>query len=450
MGDSACISARQFIRALANHLRDSPLAQRMAHGAFWSLSGALLSRAVSLISSILVARMLGKEGYGQLGMIQSTLGMFQIFAGFGLGLTATKYVAELRFSDRNKAGRVISLSIAFAAGAGTLMVVLLLFTSSWVAVKALASPAMSGLLQMGAPMLLCGAVAGAQTGALAGFEAFKSMARVNLIVAVVTFFFLVGGVYFMGLNGAVLGLLAANLIWVILNHLALSFEASRANIPFPAKDFFSERKILWNFSVPSVLASLLVTPVYWSASAILVNQPGGYADMGIFNAANQWRGAILFLPGILCQVGLPMLCSINKSEGNSEEVRKVFRYNLLINGSITLFAALLISIFSLQIMGIYGNSFGAGYVVLIMLAVSTFFVSINNVIGQTIVSSGKMWVGLGFNAIWAISLLGISIILVPLYRAEGLAAAYLAAFLIHTTVQGIYASRKLSVQYNGN
>ena len=54
-------------------------------------------------------------------MIQSTVGMFGVFAGFGLGLTATKHVAEFRQSDPDRAGRIIGLSGLFAIGPGGLM-----------------------------------------------------------------------------------------------------------------------------------------------------------------------------------------------------------------------------------------------------------------------------------------------------------------------------------------
>ena len=69
---------------------------RLARGVFWSMAGAVISRGLMLAAWVLVARMLGKTGYGELGMIQSTVGMFGVFAGFGLGLSATKHVAEFR------------------------------------------------------------------------------------------------------------------------------------------------------------------------------------------------------------------------------------------------------------------------------------------------------------------------------------------------------------------
>ena len=372
-------------------------------------------------------------------MIQSTIGMFQIFAGFGLGLTATKFVAEFRFKDVTKAGRVISLSIYFAAGSGALVAIILFIFAPWVAERILAAPVMGGLLRIGSPMLLFGAIAGAQTGTLAGFEAFRTIAKVNIISGLLNFPCLIVGVYIWGVVGAVWALVVSSLFGVCLNQFALYKECKCAGIIFPAQNAMVEQDVLWRFSLPSVLASMLVTPVNWVSSAMLVNQPGGYSEMGIFNAANQWRGAILFLPGVLCQVGLPLLCSLNNDSAKKTSRKKVLLYNLILNGGTTLIAALFVSVLSLIIMKTYGESFVSGYTVLIFLAISTVFLSINNVIGQLIASKGKMWHGLCFNAIWAFALLLMSYYLIPIFGAQGLACSYLVAYMVHTLVQSMYA-----------
>lgn len=49
-----------------------------------------------LVVTVTVARLLGNAVCGELGIIQSTVGMFGVFAGFGLRVTATKHVAEFR------------------------------------------------------------------------------------------------------------------------------------------------------------------------------------------------------------------------------------------------------------------------------------------------------------------------------------------------------------------
>ena len=50
--------------------------------------------------------------------------MFQVFAGLGLGLMATKYVAEFRTNDPQKSGRIIVLSNLVAAGIGVVIALL--------------------------------------------------------------------------------------------------------------------------------------------------------------------------------------------------------------------------------------------------------------------------------------------------------------------------------------
>ncbi|MBT0666177.1 oligosaccharide flippase family protein [Geobacter pelophilus] len=426
---AAIVTKIPYLNAVAVRYAASPLARRMAHGAFWSLAGAVLSRALSLVSSILVARMLGKEGFGQLGMIQSTVGMFGVFAGFGLGLTATKYVAELRVNDPEKAGRVITLSLIFAAGSGALMTFLLLLFAPLVASRALAAPSIGEYLRIASPMLFFGAFAGAQTGALSGFEAFRTIARVNLVAGLLTFPCIVGGVYFAGVNGAVWGLVAASAMGGVLNHRALSLETKRAGICFPARNPFSEQEILWRFSLPAVLASLLVTPVNWAAAAILVNQPGGYAEMGIFNAANQWRGAILFLPGNLSAIVLPLLSNL---QGANDKARynKVLRYNILLNVGTASLAALGISLLSTKIMTSYGSGFASGKWTLVVLTASAALSTGASVIGQAIASKGWMWWGLTLNFMWG-SVLIFSCLLFADKGSLGLATAHVIAYSVH-------------------
>jgi len=59
------------------------MGERIAKGAFWSLSGSIVSQGSILFASMYVARILGKTQFGELGMIRSTINMFVVFAGFG-------------------------------------------------------------------------------------------------------------------------------------------------------------------------------------------------------------------------------------------------------------------------------------------------------------------------------------------------------------------------------
>jgi len=45
-----------------------------------------------LAASVLVARILGKEVFGEYGIIRSTVNIFRVFNGFGMGLIATNHM----------------------------------------------------------------------------------------------------------------------------------------------------------------------------------------------------------------------------------------------------------------------------------------------------------------------------------------------------------------------
>src|SRR5262245_49285850 len=115
------------LRPCLDRLAGSSWSGRLARGAFWTLAGTAVARVLGLLSSVIAARLLGREGFGELGIVQGTVGLFGVFAGFGLGLTATKHVAEHRSDDPKKAGRIIALtSLVTAATALVASLVLVL------------------------------------------------------------------------------------------------------------------------------------------------------------------------------------------------------------------------------------------------------------------------------------------------------------------------------------
>jgi hypothetical protein len=171
----------RFTRAAKAQLETSPLGYRLARGALWTIIAAVVTRALGLLSAIIMARLLGRTAFGEFGIIQSTAGLFGALAGLGIGITATKYVAELRELAPDRCGRVIGFALATAATGGVLAGLALVLLGSWLAAHLLAAPHLARLLQCGAGLVVFGALQGAYLGALAGFEAFKRMAWVSWI-----------------------------------------------------------------------------------------------------------------------------------------------------------------------------------------------------------------------------------------------------------------------------
>jgi O-antigen/teichoic acid export membrane protein len=438
---------QQFIgRIRSKTVGNSVLAQRFVHGTLWSFSGAVISRSLTLVGFIVVARMLGKEQFGKLGIIQITVAMFQIFAGFGLGLTATKYVAEFRVANPSRAGRIVALSMLVATGCGTLASVALLLFARPLAIRTLGTPELVPLLQLSAILLFFAALNGYQTGALSGLECFKVMARLNLVVSLVSFLILIVVTHFWGLRGAILGLIVgAALNWAITQK-ALRVELARAGIALDFRNCAADLKILGQFSVPAILCGAMVVPVNWYCSALLVRSINGYAEMGVFNAMNQWFSALLFLPTVLEQVTLPLM-SERLAANDHRQSRRILlasiKVNLLVVGSLVLLGTFASSL----IVRLYGRQFHDSAGVLIVVLITAGLYAVQAPVGQLVAAADRMWLAFLMNLGWAVTMLIATEALI--YKgAMGLSLARMIAYALHCLWTLAFASHFASRNRN--
>jgi len=435
--------APDYLIKIKDRIQASPIGARLARGMFWSLIAGCVSRFLALAASIIIARLLGKETFGQLGILQSTLEMFGSFAAFGMGLTSTKYVAECRKSDPDKAGRIIAMSSVVAWLTGGLGTMALIFFAPWLASHALAAPQLAPLLQVSAISLLFGAVTGAQVGGLAGFEAFKQLAQINLITGVLTILLRVAGTIVWGLKGAVYGMVIAQMAGCIINFLVLRKLAAKSDISVRYSHCLQDFPVIWKFSLPAVLSSFLVMPASWLCNAMLVNRPGGYGEMAIFNAANQWFYFILFIPGLMGEAAMPVLFDRMRHH-DYRSAHKIFLTSIKLNALVIL-PLILFGFFSRQVMGLYGKGFSGGWETLVIVLATAGLQAIQMPAGYMLVSSGRMWLAFIMALGWAISFVSMTALLVT-HGSVGLASARLIAWglnCVWTFAFAFYALKKV-------
>jgi O-antigen/teichoic acid export membrane protein len=418
-----------FLKPYWHRVESSPLGYRLAKGAFWSLLGTVLSRSLGVVASILVARMLGRTGMGELGIIQSTVGIFGAFAGLGMGLTATKFVAEHRVRDPIRAGAMLGLSAWVSWLSGIAMTLLMFLLAPWFAQHTLAAPHLSGLIRMGSLLLFLGSVNGAQTGALSGFEAFKAIARINLLSGLLNFPLMVGGALWFGLEGAVWGLIASQAVGCLLSHVELRREAAAARVPLRAGLQPGQINVLWRFSIPSVLCGALFGPTNWACSALLVNRQGGYGEMGIFNVTGSWWNLVAFLPGVLAQVILPLLASEEGAKGRGSQ-RKVVVATTKANVIAVLPLVLGVCVASPLIMACYGSGFREGWPALIVAVVTAGLLAVQTPAIQAITAAGQMWTIFLIYLSYSLVYVGTALVAVR-WGALGLVGARFLAYAVN-------------------
>jgi O-antigen/teichoic acid export membrane protein len=414
-----------ILNKICNHYKFSPTSHRLASGTFWIVISGIFSRGATLLALVVIARILGKEAFGEFGIIQSTVLMMGTFASFGSSMMVTKYVAEYRYSDTGKVSRILGLSSSVSWLFGGIIALLLIVCSPWIASQTLAASQLSAMLKIGAFSLILNSVNGSQIGALSGFEAFRPMYRINLISGIMTLPVIGTGVYLYGMTGALWGYNITALLNCTLCHYALKKVTGDLGIVSDYKNCLQEWGVLWRFSLPAMLANTLVGPVTWVCNAMLVNQTNGFAEMGVYSAATQWRQLMLFLPGLIAQVALPIMASTQHVSAYQQ-----IKLNFKVNLAITLPLLVLLSSCSPVIMSFYGSSFAGAWPVFILVLCAAFLQVLQSPIITYWAATGRMWANFTANVVWGASLVAFSWLFIG-KGAMGLSMALLLSFALY-------------------
>jgi len=187
--------------------------------------------------------------------------------------------------------------------------------------------------------------------------------------------------------------------------------------------------VLVSFSLPAFLTTMIAGPVYWGCNALLANQPDGYNELGVFNAANQWYAAVAFLPGLLTTAALPVLSERYGAKDSAGNAR-IMKGLMWLTAAVVLPLVVALSLLSAVIMRGYGEAFEKGYLTLILSVATAGAQTITTPCWYVIMASGRMWVCFVMNCGWS-ALLLIGTLCLIRHGAAGVAAARLIAFVIH-------------------
>jgi O-antigen/teichoic acid export membrane protein len=429
-----------FIRHPLERVLASPLGGRLVRGAFWSLAGTTLSKGCSTISWIIVGRMLGKESFGELNMVQNTVGMFGAAAGLGMGMAAAKYVAEYRRTDRDRAGRFIGLaSIATWITSAVLAGVLVLL-APWLARETLDAPHLAPWLTLSSLLLFFSGIAGAQQGTLAGFESFKAIATINVIVGLISFPLLLLGALWGGVIGALWALIAIAVLNCLLNFIHVRRQTRVNQVTVRYRGCLSEARVFWDFNLPGMLNTVFSAAVVWAVGAMLVRHSSSFGDLGIYNAVQRMK---LVPENIAAMLLAPMLPVLSETFAR----RDMASYGRTLRVSCTIAALTIVPVALVQIAAPwltllpYGAEYRGGEPVVLWVMLASLIYALFWPMGNIFISMGRLWFALFVGSLYNVITLGFSWWLIPRFGAAGLALAA-AISLILSNIPSVLLLRK--------
>jgi O-antigen/teichoic acid export membrane protein len=423
-------------------LSHESLSGRVVTAAIWSCVAAGFLRGFSFAAWVFCARYLGKSAFGELSIVISTAGTLGVLAGMGLGVTATRYTAAYRSIDGVRTGRVLGLTLLFSALSGGLFALLMLMFAPFTATHLLHALQLAPALRIAALLPGLNALSACQTGALAGYDAFRPLAFVNLVSGIVTFSLVGSCTYCGGLKGAVWALVTAQAFNCVLNQMALWRECGLNSVRFSLAGCWRELPVLWRSALPAVLSSAFLLPAVWFCNIWLARQPDGYLQLGLYAAADRWRLLILFVPGSLAGTVLSVLSNLSGT-GDGHGFQRVFRTNALANCLFALVPGVVIAVLARPLLSVFGPAYREGWPVLSVLAIAACAEAMNTALGQAVVVE-SMWRRFAFDVLLVSTLGSSAWLLVPRWGALGLAVAFLLAYSVLAVTLYWYTRHKLT------
>lgn len=401
---------------------------RLIRASCWNLISTVAVQGSTFAANVIIARLSGKDAFGEYAAVYSNFALVAAVAQLALGYTTTRYVSELRATDRERLSRVVTLCAIASVASALIGTIVVLATATFVADRVYGAPGLADVLRLGSPFVFFSVVSGFLSGLLAGLERWRSLAISSTIGAIAQILTCIFGTLWWGTDGAV----AALGIGALLRTSFVGIGALRAmraeGISLEISGIRAERVILARFALPAAAAGFVSMPISFAINAMLVRSVDGFVQMASFAATMGIRQLAMFVPMVVNNVGLPALSRVR---GNKAEYRLVHRHNILCIVSSAIGCALVVGLLGRTLLALFGHNFTYDTVTLWILLASVVPESLGIGVYQHVQARDRMWESLFFiNIPRELVYLGVSIALIPSYGSQGVAMAYGVASLL--------------------
>ena len=350
---------------------------------FWAVFGNGLGYFLLLFAGIIIARFLGKDIYGEYGVVKTTMFHIASFATLGLGFTATRFVAKYKDTDERLLKGSIHSSLAITA-ITSISLCLLLFVFAVPLANYLEEPSLATPFRFLGVIIIAKALSTTSGAVLGGTKNFKAVGINNIISGVCMLVLGVGFTFLWGLNGSLIALFSSQLVLCLLNLIIINKNTLSKLCQIEKKD---NTVTILRFSFPVALQELSYTISQWGVILILTKYCS-LGEVGLYTAAAQWSAIILFMPSLLSNV---VLSYLSGSE-TAKQQKKLLKLMLLVNFIATLIPFIVVFVFSGFITSFYGATFAGMKDVMNILVFSTIFDCMCKVFQSNLISEGKNWV----------------------------------------------------------
>ena len=210
-----------------------------------------------------------------------------------------------------------------------------------------------------------------------------------------------------------------------------------------SKKFITHKKIL-KTSIPLLFTSSLVMLMWWSDTFIL----GVYkseADVGIYSVAVKLATISSFIYNAVISILLPKIAQYYKNN-DVKKLKHTIQYSSRLIFIATIPIALVLAIFPKFFLGVFGDAYKSGNIILLLLLAAQFTNSFTGPVGPFLNMSGHEKQQLYFICIALLINLVVSLYLVNDYGGEGVALGSALGMITWNVIGAIYIKVKFGYQ----
>lgn len=396
---------------------------KLIKGAGLSFLGQVISTGLKYLTQVILAWLMGAEFFGlyTLGIIIYQLA--ELFPRMGLETGAIRYVSIHHSNhDQRRLKGVLLQTLGLPFISGLIVGAVLFFISKPVAQVLFQQPELISVLQTFALALPFGASMMAGIFATTGFQ--TATYKVLIWEILLPFLNLLLAVIFLYLGWGLWGAASA---WGLALMIALMATVIVLQKLYP--DLFKrqpqpifESKQLLALSIPLSLGSFLWLIMLWTDILML-----GYfrppTDVGIYRAASQTALLMTLFTRSLVTIFTPMIANFYNND-QLDELNKLFRVAARWSFSLTLPLFLIVVVTGEDLLKVFGQEFGIGWIPLIILAAGQLARAGPGGFSMHILAmSGHQYLKLMGDIVLAATNIGLNLLMIPRWGLTGAAIA---------------------------
>jgi len=409
------------IRTLARKNLKSDFVRKVGEVFFTNVTLILLS----LITSVLIARMLGPEGRGIFAIAFSILAIGVQFGNLGLHTSNTYLVAKDVKSLPQLLTNTLVISIGLGGSLAVLTWLIFYFWPSLPPIKGFILTLALGLIPFHLASLLL-------RNLLLGLQDIKAFNKVELFSKILTLLLLfilyflnsvtVEIVFAVGMLGIMVGCIWA--FWSLRKHFT--------HIAPPSISVFKE-SIGYGFK--TYLACFFAFMVL-RADLLMINSMLDTGQAGYYSVASTLADLLYLLPTAIGTILFPKLSSIGSEKDKWAMTQKV----MWISGLILVPVILTITLLAHPIiLFFYGKSFELAVYPFMILCIAMFFYGVNNILSIHLASVGMPWFAVYIWVIASALNIVLNLYLIPTYGVSGAAFSSLICYSMVLLFQLLFA-----------